>query len=119
MSIVDDIADLLDADLYAQFGALDYTGSFVPSGALLGPLPCRIEGEQRLVRDPTGQEVTTSVQVIVGGYFDLTTDHHRYFLPSQWSPNGSEGAGEGLRALYVDNVNDEAVGPLYQELSFP
>lgn len=118
MSIVDDLAGLFTDAINAQFGLLNEFGEFTPSGALISAIPCRIEGEQRLVRDPSGQEITTSVIVIVGGYYGLTTDNHRYFLPARFTPNGSESSGTGLRAIYVDKVSDETDLTLYEEIGF-
>lgn len=96
-------------DIYP--GVLDEFGDWAPSGAVI-VAPCRIEGEQRLVRDPTGQEVTSSMQVILGEYLDLTTAYHRYSLPGRYTP------GTQLRAIAIDKVQDET-GPCYEEIFFP
>lgn len=118
MSIVDDLAGLFTDAISAQFGTLNEFGEFTPSGALIAAIPCRIEGEQRLVRDPSGQEITTSVIVIVGGYYGLTTDNHRYFLPARFTPNGSESSATGIRAIYVDKISSDELLQEYEELGF-
>lgn len=108
MGFIDDLADLFSDTVTATPGALDEFGTFIPSGAVLNLL-CRIEGEQRLVRDPSGQEVTSSVQVIVAGYNDLTVEGFRYTLPTRYNPRLE------LRALAIDKVSDE-LGELYEEV---
>lgn len=112
MSIVDDLADLFLDVCVATPGVLDEFGKFIPSGASLN-LPCRIEGETRLVRDPSGQEVTSSVQVIVAGYNDLNVEGYRYTLPSRYTPRAD------LRAIAVDKVSSDEKADEYEELAFP
>lgn len=115
-SIINDLAVFFLDELTATPGTLNEYGEFVPSGTVLN-LPCRIEGEQRLVRDPSGHEVTTSVIAIIGGYYDLTTDLHRYVLPARYKPNGTEN-GQGLRAVYIDKVGDDESPEAYVEVGF-
>lgn len=116
-SITDDLADLFDSTVRVQPGIVDEWGKFVASGTELS-LPCRIEGEQRTLRDSAGNQITSSMLVIVGGYNYLTTDLHRYYLPSRFSPNGTEGDAIGLKAVYVDKSDDD-VGTCYEEISLP
>lgn len=112
-----ELLDLFLDEVFAVPGATDEFGTFVPSGTILA-LPCRIEGEQRLVRDPSGQTVTSSVLVIVAGFNDLTVEEHRYQLPARYEPNGIGYADGGLRAIAVDKVSDDETTELYEELLF-
>jgi hypothetical protein len=116
-SIVSDLADLFLDTLVVQPVTLDEFGTAVPSGTVLN-LACRIEGEQRLVRDPTGQVVTSTVLVIVAGFNDLTVEGHRYQLPSRYVPNGSAYEDGGLRAIAVDKVSSDDSAECYEELVF-
>jgi hypothetical protein len=111
MGIVDDLSDLFLDTIIATPIVSDIAGGFTPSGAVLS-LPCRIEGEARLVRDSTGREVTSSVQVIVAGYNDLTTHEHRYTLPARYNPRTN------LTAIYVDKVSSDTEEECYEELFF-
>jgi hypothetical protein len=111
MGFIDDLSELFNESLVATPGILDEYGAFIASGAVLN-LPCRIEGESRLVRDPSGQEVVSSVQVVVAGYNDLTVERHRYTLPTRFSPNFL------LRAIAIDKVSDEDE-PVYEEILLP
>jgi hypothetical protein len=111
VGIVDDLADLFLDEIIATPGTRDYAGGFVPSGTILN-LPCRIEGEARLVRDSTGREVTSSVQVIVAGYNHLTTHEHEYTLPARYNPRTD------LTAIYVDKVSSDTEEECYEELFF-
>ncbi len=99
-SIIADLLDCMPDTLVAQPGTLDETGGFIPSGSALN-LQCLIEGEARLVRDASGREVTSSVQCYIGGAFNLTTDKHRYTLPSRFIPNSL------LRAISIGKMSDE------------
>lgn len=117
MSIVDEVLDLFGDVLTAVPVALDEFGTSIPSGTILS-LPCRIEGEQRLVRDPGGQVQTSSVLVIVAGFYDLSVEGHRYQLPARYSPNGIGYADGGLRALAVDKISSDELTEEYEELLF-
>lgn len=99
-AIVSDLLDMMADTLVAQPGALDGFGGWSPSGAALS-LPCYISGRNRLTRDLTGREVTSTVQVYVGGAYGLTVDGHRYTLPSRFEPNS------GLTAIGVRRLADE------------
>lgn len=111
MAFIDDLSEFFNEQVVCTPGALDGFGTFLASGATLA-LPCRIEGDSRLVRDPNGQEVVSSVQVLVGGYNDLTVEQHRYTLPVRFSPRTD------LRAIAIDKVTDED-GPVYEEIVLP
>lgn len=110
-SIVDDILDLLPDTLVAERGYLNEVGSWTASGDSLN-LPCRIEGESRLIRDPLGREVASTFQVIVGGYNDLSTEGFRYTLPSRYNPRTQ------LTAIMVEKETDED-GPCYEVVWLP
>lgn len=112
-----ELLDLFLDEVIAIPGTTNEYNAFTPSGTLLA-LPCRIEGEQRLVRDPSGQEITTSVIVIVAGYYHLTTDLHRYLLPARYTPDGSESSGAGIRAIYIDKVSSDLAQEEYEEIGF-
>lgn len=110
MAYIDEFLPLMSDDLTITPGTVDVFGEWIPSGEVLVPC-CHIEGETRTVRDATGAEVTSSVQVIVGGYFDLTTNRHRYTLPTRFNPRLD------LKAIAIDKVSDE-LGPCYEEVFF-
>lgn len=110
-SFVADFLDLMSDTLVATPGYLDEYGGFTASGEVLS-LPCHIEGSTRLVRDQSGREVTSSVQVIVGGVYDLTVDRHRYTLPARFQPRTD------LLAIGVERESDE-VGPVYECVLLP
>ena len=113
-----ELLDLFLDEVFAIPGATDEFGTFIPSGPLLA-LPCRIEGEQRLVRDPTGQTVTSSVLVIVAGFNDLSVEGYRYQLPARYEPNGIGYADGGLRAIAVDKISDDETTECYEEILLP
>lgn len=110
--IVADLIDLYDSTLIATPGIQDYDGSWIPSGQVLSNLLCRIEGEERLIRRQDGQEVTSSMQVYVAGYNNLTVKSHRYTLPARFSPEAD------IKAIGVNKVDDEE-GTLYEVVLFP
>lgn len=109
--LITDLLDLMPDTLLAQFVVPDAYGGFVPSGAAMS-LPCYIEGRTQLVRDMSGREVTSSLQVIVGGAFGLTVDSHRYTLPIRFAPRVD------LTAIAVPHWSDET-GPCHQEIQLP
>lgn len=111
MGIVDDLLDLFGDTVVVQPGVLDSSGGFVASGSTLS-LPCHIEGRVELHRDPQGREISSSVQVIVAGAYDLTTHQHRYTLPSHWNPKTN------LRAVAVVKASDED-GAHHEVVSIP
>ena len=110
-SIVADLADMLPDTLTAQPGSLDAFGEWTASGAALTP-DCYIEGETRLVRDQTGQEVVSSVQVYVGSVNGLDVDGYRYTLPARFVPSGE------LRAIGVQQISDDG-GANYEVVLLP
>lgn len=115
-TLLQGILPLLKDQVYAQPGNLDARGKFIPSGAVLGPLPCRVEAQVRLVRGSDGREVKSSAYILVGavnGFNGLTTDRHRYTIPDDFSPNID------LRAVAVDKVRDDAGDPCYEEVMLP
>lgn len=112
MSIVPDLLDLMPDTISAQPGYTNFLGEFVPSGAAIGGMRCRISQGARLVRDRSGKEVVSSVRATVGGVYGLTTHQHRYTLPGRHDPNAS------LEAISVQVVSDED-GPHHTVISFP
>jgi len=113
MAFIDNFHDLMPDVVLAQPGALDGYGAFIPSGALITIEHARIEGRNRLVRTGVAaQQVVSSVQVYLGGAYDLTTEYHRYYLPERFIPSGD------LTALAVERVSDES-GPVMEVLYFP
>lgn len=103
MGFIDEFADCMPGTLTATPGTEDGLGSFVASGSVQS-LACRIEGEARLVRDPNGREVVSSVQAYVGSAPGLTVDGYRYGLPARF-PSPADPSGH--RAISVEHVADE------------
>jgi hypothetical protein len=98
--IIPYLLDMMCDTINAIPGATDYTGAWVASGDVLA-LPCRIIGRQQLVKRQDGQEVTSNMKVIIGGFNNLTVDDHRYTLPTRYAPRLD------LRAVAVKKVTDE------------
>ncbi len=113
MGIVDDLAELFDAEVLVQPGNLDGFGTFTASGSAVA-LPARYEEGPRLVRDVTGQEVTSSVLIIVGGVLPSHDPSKlRFTLPSAtFLPF------DKLQAIRIDPVSDET-GVIAAEVSMP
>lgn len=101
--------------LVATPGTTDEVGTFLPSGPALS-IPCQIEGESRLVRDPQGREVVSSHTIYCLEFNDLSVDRHRYTLPAGFGP-----PRENIIAISVDPVSDEDsnLQPLYEVVSLP
>lgn len=115
--ILDDLLDLFPDTITVHPGYLDGTGGFIPSGAVAS-YPAFISGGQRLIRDTDGQEVVSTVFVLVGATPTLTTDRHRYTIPSRFIPDGSIIPSGQLQAISARKVSDEN-GPHHEELYFP
>lgn len=111
MGFMDDLADMMPDTVTAIPGAHDAYGTFIASGATLA-LACRIEGAQRLVRDLQGQQVVSTVQVILGSAPGLTVEGYRFNLPARYTPNAA------IRAISIEPVSDES-GPLYEVINLP
>ncbi len=112
MSIFADLfLDMMSDEITVTLGFNDAFGKFTASGEVLS-LPCHIRGRASLVRDRSGREVTSSVQVIVLGVHDLTTDKHRYTLPTRFSPRSN------LQAISIGESSDEN-GPVYEKVYLP
>lgn len=73
------------------------------------PMPCRIVGNSMTVKDRTGKEVTSTVQVTAAGLFNLTDDD-RFTLPAGYDPQQPP-------AIRVDKVSDEN-GPHHETIKF-
>lgn len=111
MGFLDDLSDLFPDTLTAQPVTTDEFGDTTNDGSALS-LSCYIEGESKLVRNQEGQEVVSSVQVIVKGDNSLSVDGHRYTLPARFDPRTD------LKAIGVVKVSDEN-GALYEEVLLP
>ena len=112
--VVQDCLDMYGETVIAQPGYLSGFGSdWVSSGSPL-TIPCYIEGGSRIVRDETGREVVSTVQVYLAGIFNLAghIEEYRFTVPSQWSPNAD------LRAVVINIASDED-GPAYEEVMLP
>lgn len=138
-SLLDDLGDMMPDTLVAKPGSTDGFGAWTASGTELS-MPCLIEGENRLVRDNAGQEVVSSLQVIVGvtaalieawialgwsGWIDagwvsgddayptiLTTTGYRYDLPGRF-PQRTD-----LKAIAIERASDE-IGAHHEVVQFP
>lgn len=111
MAFIDHFIGMMSDEITVHPGSTDEYGTWTASGATAN-YPCHIEGARRLTRDSQGREVVSTVQVIVGGAYDLTTHSHRYTLPARFNPR------DELQAVAVDSASDE-IGPVYEELMFP
>lgn len=139
MSIVTDLTDCFADTLTAQPGSEDMEGAFVPSGSAL-LMPAYISGKTRLVRDPAGREIVSSLKVTVAvtpalvdawialgwsGWIDedwingsdafpsiLTIDGYRFDLPARFDPNS------GLKAVAIGRHSDET-GAHHETVFFP
>lgn len=109
--ITDDLADCFPDILVAQPGSENAFGEFIASGAILS-LTCYISGKIRLIRSLTGQEVVSSVKVIVNSINTLTTTGYRYTLPTRFDPRVD------IEALSVKHVSDED-GPHHEVVFLP
>lgn len=109
--IVTDLLDMFGDTAYATPGTRDGYGAFTPSGTIL-TLPCRIEGAVRTLRLSTGQELTSTVQLIIAGAYDLTTDQHQYTIPSRYNPRTN------IDAIKVDKIQCED-GEAYESVWLP
>lgn len=107
-TIISDLADMFSDDLVVETVAADAYGQFSVIGAPL-TIRCHIEGNSKQVRDKSGQDVVSNLQIITAGYFSLTTDRHRYTVPSRYSSRVR------LEALAIDKESDEN-GPCYEEI---
>jgi hypothetical protein len=131
VSVAQDLSDALDesvmtvsgsdfADLFLDMmadtitvhpGYINHYGDFIASGTTLS-LPCHIEGEVRLTRDEAGTHVASRVQALVLGNHSLTTNLHRYTLPTRFSPFQS------LQAISIEKVTDEE-STVYETVMLP
>lgn len=111
MTFAAEFLDEMPDTLTIQPGSRNAYGDFVPSGEVI-ETPCRIEGQNRLVRDNTGREVVSSVRCILSEPLDLTVDNHTYYLPSRFIPSGA------LTAVAIRRIADED-GPCFETVDFP
>lgn len=112
MGILDDLLDLFDGEVIVQPGTTDGYGTFTNAGSAL-TLPARFEGGSRLVRDRSGQEVVSTMTVIVAGLLASSDPSaFRFTLPSTFTPSAD------IQAIAIEPVSDET-GPIYTEVILP
>lgn len=111
MAFIDHFITMMSDEVVVTPGIIDGYGRFVASGAVVA-YPCRIEGQNVMTRDDAGREVKSTVQIIVGDAPTLTTNRHRYTLPSRFVPSGQR------TALAIERESDE-VGPVYEIVYLP
>lgn len=107
-----ELQELMPHTLTAQPGTTDAKGNFTPSGTALA-IPCQIEGENVLVRDQNGRDVTSTRVVYTGEFNGLTIDGFRYDLPVGFPEPRTD-----LVAVIIDPASDED-GLLYEIVRFP
>lgn len=117
-AIAPHLLDMMSDTVSCQPGTLDGFGKFTAVGvALVGT--CHISGKNRMIRDNEGNEVVSSLKVIVvdslgaalGLLPDTPTLSYRYTLPNRYIPNSN------LTALAVKPVQDEN-GPHHEVVYF-
>lgn len=109
--IVPDLLDMMPDELIAQPVVLDEYGGFMASGQAV-VVPCYIEEENRVVREPSGREVTSTAQAYCGGEFGFTVRGFKYTLPARFEPR------EELTAIRVRHASDEN-GAHHDVVMFP
>lgn len=114
MAFMDDLAELFDSTIVAQPGTVDGAGTWLASGANQ-TLPARYEGGPRMVRNSAGQEVVSSLLVLVNG---VLVSHDasimRFTIPATpFSPHVAE-----IQALRIDPISDET-GVISAEIFLP
>lgn len=101
MTFAADFADFMPDTVVAVPGNTNNLyGKWLSSGESVN-VRCRIEGNNRTVKDQTGKEVVSSVQLITDAVYGLTEDTYRYTLPSRFQPNSL------LTAITVERESDE------------
>ncbi len=86
MSIIEDLEDMFPhIVLVAARTSSDGYGDRSFDVANERPLKCRISGRHRAIRDQEGEVVTSTMQVLFAGAFDVGVKD-RYTLPSGFSP---------------------------------
>lgn len=111
MTFAAEFLDEMPDTAIAQPGYRDGRGTFIPSGDSIS-MRCRIEGQNRMVRDINGREVVSSVRLILSAVYNLTTNRHVYYLPSRFIPSGA------LTAVAIRRIADED-GPCFETVDFP
>ena len=107
MPFIDLFLDMMPSTVVAVPGFMDNQGTFIASG-VTESLRCRIEGKMTLVEDAGGRMVQSTARVFVHGVHGLTSDRHRYHLPSPpYDPS------EERTAIIVVPEFDE-LGPCYE-----
>lgn len=107
-----ELLELMPHELTAQPGVSDAKDNFVPSGDAI-VIPCQIEGENLLIRDQLGRDVTSTRVVLTGVFSGLTIDGYRYSLPAEFPEPRTE-----LIAIAIDPESDET-GLIGEIVRFP
>lgn len=111
MGFMDSLAALMSDTVTVVPGYNDWSGSFVESGSTFAPR-CHIEGSERRVRDESGQEVTSTLQLYLDDFYGLRVQTHRFTLPSRYAHQTK------IQAIAIDKESDEG-GPLYEVIFLP
>jgi len=113
MSFMSDLAHLFDSTIHAQPGYVDGSGTWFASG-VPQDIPARYEGGPRMVRSASGQEVVSSLLVLING---VLVSHDpavmRFTIPAVFTPLTTE-----IQALRIDPVSDET-GVISAEIYLP
>lgn len=114
MSFMDDLAELFDSTVIAQAGVVDGAGDWLASGGN-ATYPARYEGGPRMVRNAAGQEVVSSLLILING---VLVSHDasimRFTIPANpFSPHT-----QNIQALRIDPVSDET-GVISAEIYLP
>ena len=110
-SLINHLTDCMSDTISAQLGTIDGFGKFTASGTPV-TIQCYIKGESMLIRDPTGQEVISSFQIVTAGPFNLNAESYRYTLPTSFTPKTD------LKAIAIRKVVDED-GPHHEVIMLP
>ena len=111
MSVVDDLIHLFHENIVATLGTLDHEGTWTATTTTV-TVPCRFEGEVRMVRNASGQEVASTLNAIVGGAPNFNPIYYRFTIPTRFTPN------ENLTAIAVLHETDQT-STCYEEIFFP
>lgn len=113
MSFMDDLAELFDSTVIAQPGVVDGAGDWLASGGN-ATYPARYEGGPRMVRNAAGQEVVSSLLILING---VLVSHDasimRFTIPSTFAPHT-----DTIQAIRIDPVSDET-GVISAEIYLP
>lgn len=112
MAFIDELLPLMPHILTATPVTLDAYGTPTPSGPSI-PIPCQIEGVNRMVRDNQGREVVSSFFAYCGEFNDLSVDGYVFSLPAEYGP-----PNDSIKAIRIDPASDET-GQIYEIVVLP